>query len=402
MVRLNILFYFFPVLLAFCLPFGGFALSYLIIAWLLLSFFAIDKTKWLNGVKQLPFLISSLFFLITVVSAIWKGGPEKWNSIEIKLSFIIFPYLFYCFNYPIAIVKRMLVAFVSGNFFAGIFLLIRGTYYALHNQPEYLTYSGFSTFIHTAYFSLYLTLAIMIIVLYYPFWFKSNPQLLKFSWFMLGFFVICIFLCASKIGILGMFVALIALGLYKMKTLVSIKKSLVLISGILVILFFLIQLFPSVYTRFENLLHLDINHLNKSSSESSEVRLLIWQECLVIIKNNFLSGVGVGNANETLYNAYTIKGLTGALDHKLNAHNQFFQTAIGLGFIGTLLLFFLFLKGWFGTIKTNFILFLLITLLFLNFLTESMLQAAAGVLFFSFFTNLLFNYNYESLTKHDS
>ncbi len=390
------------MLLAFCLPFGGYALSYLIVVWLLLSLFAVNNTKLISGIKQLPFIVSVLFFLLTVTSAIWKGGPDRWSSIEVKLSFIIFPYLFYCFDYPIAIVKRMMVAFVSGNFFAGLLLLIRGTYYALQNQPEYLTYSGFSTFIHTAYFSLYLTLAACIIVVYYPVWFKSNPQLVRFSWFMLGFFVICIFLCASKIGILGMFVAFVALTLYKMKSVLTLKKTLVLFGGVLVILFFLVQLFPEVYTRFDNLIHLDINHLNKTSSESSEVRMLIWQECLGVLKSNYITGVGVGNANQTLYDIYAVKGLTGALDHKLNAHNQFFQTAIGLGLLGLIPLLILIINGWQKTIKTNFILFLLTTLLFLNFLTESMLQAAAGVLFFSFFTNLFFNYNYESLTKQDS
>jgi O-antigen ligase len=402
LARLHIFFYFFPVLFGFCLPFGGYVLSYIIVAWLLFSLFAINKTKWLSGLKQLPFVFSVLFFVVTVISAIWKGGPERWSSIEIKLSFIIFPYLFYCFNYPVSIVKRMLVAFVSGNFFAGLLLLIRGTYYALQNQPEYLTYSGFSNFIHTAYFALYLTLAGIIIVVYYPAWFKSNPQLLKFSWFMLAFFMICIFLCASKIGILGMFVAFIALSLHKMKSMLTIKKVLVLIGGVFVALFFLVQLFPAIYYRFDNLLHLDISHLNKSSSESSEVRLLIWNECLAILKSNFIGGVGVGNANQTLYDFYKINGLIGALDHKLNAHNQFFQTAIGLGLFGLLPLSLLFFKGWQKTIKTNFILFLLTSLLFLNFLTESMLQAAAGVLFFSFFTNLFFNYNYESLTKQGS
>lgn len=384
------------------MPFGGYALSYIIVAWLALSLFAIDKKKWLNGIKQLPFIFSVLFFLLTVLSAIWKGGPEKWSSIEIKLSFIIFPYLFYCFNYPLSIVKRILVAFVSGNFFAGLLLLIRGTYYALQHQTEYLTYSGFSNFIHTAYFALYLTLAAIIIVVYYPVWFKSNPQLLKFSWFMLAFFIICIFLCASKIGILGMFVVFIALSLYKMKSILTVKKGLVLIGGVFVILFFLVQLFPAIYSRFDNLMHLDIGHLNKSSSESSEVRLLIWNECLTILRSNFINGVGVGNANQTLYNFYQMNGLTGALDHKLNAHNQFFQTAIGLGLFGTIPLILLFFKGWHKTIKTNIVLFLLTSLLFLNFLTESMLQAAAGVLFFSFFTNLFFNHNYESLTKQDS
>jgi O-antigen ligase len=398
--RKQILFYFFPTLLAFCLPFGGYVLSYIIIGWLALSFFNIKKDKLISGIKKPQFILSVFFFIYTLISALAFEGFEKWNSIEIKLSFAILPYLFFCFEYPLIIIKRILVGFVSGSFFACILLLVRGVYYALNNQTHYLTYSDFSYFMHTAYFSLYLCLALLIIHLYYPVWFKSLRPLLNFSKIMGIIFTVCTLLCASKIGILCLILVYVFIGYTKYKGILTVTKSLLIFAAFVILIVTTLKFVPAVYARFDNLIHLNINQLNKQSSESSEVRVLIWEQCLSIIKTNFFMGVGVGNANETLYKHYLDNGLTGALDHKLNAHNQFFQTGIGLGILGIIPLLMLLIIGLFKTFKTNLILFVLSLLLILNFLTESMLQAAAGVLFFCFFTNLFFNYNSKTLNEN--
>ncbi|MCA0429315.1 MAG: O-antigen ligase family protein [Bacteroidetes bacterium] len=400
MKRKQILFYFFPTLLAFCLPFGGYALSYIIIGWLALSFFNLKKEKLISGIKKPQFILSLFFFIYTLISAIAFDGVEKWNSIEIKLSFAIMPYLFFCFEYPFIIIQRIIVGFVSGSFFACIILLCRGIYFAVNGQTNYLTYSDFSYFMHTAYFSLYLCLALLIINLYYPIWFKSARSLLNFSKIMGVLFTVCILLCASKIGILCLILVYGFIGFTKFKGKLTLTKGLIIFASLVVLLLATLKFVPAVYARFDNLIHLNINQLNKQSSESSEVRVLIWEQCLDIIKTNFFIGVGVGNANDTLYHYYAKYGLTGALDHKLNAHNQFFQTGIGLGILGVLPLLVLLMFGLYKTIKTNFILFVLSLLIILNFLTESMLQSAAGVLFFCFFTNLFFNFNSKTLSEN--
>jgi hypothetical protein len=94
----------------------------------------------------------------------------------------------------------------------------------------------------------------------------------------------------------------------------------------------------------------------------------------------------VGDANDMLYQSYKENGLTGALSHHLNAHNQYFQTFIGLGFFGFIILLSLTFGYLIKNILTKHFLFILFsTLIILNFLVESMLQTSAGVLFFCFF-----------------
>jgi O-antigen ligase len=75
-----------------------------------------------------------------------------------------------------------------------------------------------------------------------------------------------------------------------------------------------------------------------------------------------------------------------ALIKKLNAHNQFLQTFIGTGIIGFVLLLLITIGTLiYGFVKKNYILALFSTLIFFNFLVESMLQAQAGFIFFVFF-----------------
>lgn len=399
MNKAQLFFYFLPTVFAFCLPFGGFILSYIVIAWLFFSLFNIKYQKLKQGIKSKALIVSFCFFVLTLLSSIIKGGQEASSSIEVKLSFAIFPFLFFCFDYPIVIIKRVLMAFVSGSFFACLFLLIRGIYFAINNKPEYLVYTNFSYFIHTAYFSMYLCVAILILIIYYPIWFKNSLPLLKFSKLMLLVFVICIFLCSSKIGIVSLLFCAVCLFINKYKNRLTYLRMILFAIGFTLSLIVIVKFVPSVSERFNNLVSLNLSHLNKQSTESSEVRVLIWQQCITIIKNNWLLGVGVGNANPALMASYKANGLTGAYSHNLNAHNQFFQTTIGLGFVGLSLLLILIFMGIIKTIKTNFILFVTSLILLFNFLTESMLQTAAGVLFFCFFTNLFFNYTTKKLNE---
>jgi O-antigen ligase len=82
--------------------------------------------------------------------------------------------------------------------------------------------------------------------------------------------------------------------------------------------------------------------------------------------------------------------MTGIFNEQLNSHNQFLQTFLALGLPGILLLLSLFVFPIINSLKTkNYILFCFLVIVFLNFLTESMLETISGVVFFAFFYSLL-------------
>lgn len=58
---------------------------------------------------------------------------------------------------------------------------------------------------------------------------------------------------------------------------------------------------PNSLDRFNSLTNISLKHQDKKSSESTTLRILIWEQSINLIKNNFLLGTGVGDANDELY-----------------------------------------------------------------------------------------------------
>ena len=385
------LFYFFPILFCFCMPFGLKVASVIIALWVISSFFNLNLQAFKQGIKNNNVIIFLLFMTVTIVSAFASNSKtEAFFGIEVKLSFIFLPYLFFCFYWPINLIKRCVVSYVSGCFFACVYLIVRAFYYSLQGHSEYFFYTLFSELMHPSYFAMYLIMAIVFVILLYGRWFSLQKNILFSSYFFVFIFVVSIFLCSSKLGIISTFITLGLLILHKWKKLLNLKKVTLVIVCFFLLLIVSVKVFPNSFNRLKSLTTIT-GTIDKTSSESTAVRLLIWQQSVTLIKQHFLFGTGVGDANDELYKAYEANGLTGALTHKLNAHNQFFQTFIGLGILGfSLLLLLTFGQLIKAVLKKNFLLFIFSLIIILNFLVESMLQTSAGVLFFVFFL-CLFN-----------
>lgn len=381
------LFYFFPVLFCFCLPFGSLFLSAIIVLWTIVSFFNIDFQQLKLGARRLDFRLFYLFFLLTLVSALMSQHREdSIFAIEIKMTFILFPYILFCFKWPVEILRRCVISFVSGCFFASVYLIIRASFYAMQGDTSYFYYTMFSDFIHTSSFAMYLVLAITFVLLFYNNWFKAQKSVIYSSYFFVTIFVACIFLCSSKLGLISFFVCIPLVLFYKFKNSLDTKKRMLLAGGTVALVIALVMIFPGSLDRMRSLYNFQLDNLDKTSTESTAVRVLIWKEATNIIHDHFLFGTGVGDANLHLYKAYEVQGMTGALEHRLNTHNQFLQTFVGMGLIGFLSLaaitFGLMVRA---LIKRDFLLFLFSLLIVLNFLVESMLQRSDGTLFFTFF-----------------
>ena len=124
------LFYFFPILFCFCMPFGLKVASVIIALWVISSFFNLNLQAFKQGIKNNNVIIFLLFMTVTIVSAFASNSmTEAFFGIEVKLSFIFLPYLFFCFYWPINLIKRCVVSYVSGCFFACVYLIVRAFYY---------------------------------------------------------------------------------------------------------------------------------------------------------------------------------------------------------------------------------------------------------------------------------
>jgi O-antigen ligase len=168
----------------------------------------------------------------------------------------------------------------------------------------------------------------------------------------------------------------------------GIAVLLIFVSGTL----FLISKIPELESRIQNGVNtLNADNIDKTSSESNAVRILVWRAASQAFAESGLWGYGTGDVKDELFSRYEQNGYSGALEHKLNAHNQFLQTGIALGWIGFLLLLLTIILPLLTCWKQkNFLFVGFIVMIGINLLTESMLEAEAGVIFIAFFQSLLF------------
>jgi O-antigen ligase len=395
-------FYLFPALIAFLLPFGNALTSPVIALWFVSGLISAKDLFQKEALKSRWFWIIVSFFILTLLSNfLFYNASDSFNAIEIKLSFLFLPVLFFLFKMELAIARRIIASFVSGCFIACLFLLGRSFFYLLNGDDSYLYYSKFSYFMHSAYFAMYLNLAIVFILFFYFKWFEQHALYKRMAFLMLGILALCVVLCASKIGILTLFFILPLFLVWEYKNRINLKTAGIALAALLVLSTSVYLFIPQVFDRLKSVSVVSKSSIDKTSTESSSVRVLIWGECKELIKENFITGVGVANANDALYKAYETHGLTGAFEKKLNAHNQFYQSFIGMGVLGFFNLLLITVGVLvFGFREKNVLLSFFAVLITVNFLVESMLQTSAGNVFYVFFLCLLLVFRQKSLA-HD-
>lgn len=392
-----------PLLIAFFLPFGINHAIFILI-WSI-GFLVFDDVK--TGMQQIfrnkwSYILLAFFILHVVDYFFSVNKTGALNAIEIKLSFLAFPILIGASRYNELHVKKIVISFVSGCVLVSMIDIFRAFYLYFFQDFNAFFYTEFSYFMHPSYFSMYLIFAQLIILLFYPKWLSHLTNLNIKIGFMSLIFLVAIFLCSSKMGLITAFLLLpLIFGIILYNK--GYKKT---IAGLLLALMIGIaiayKLFPTPFERIKMAFKVtsSAETINKTDAESTAVRILIWKESVKLIENNFVFGTTAGDTNDKLVEAYEREGLAGALRKKLNAHNQFLQTFIGTGIIGFILLLLMtFGTLIYGFIKKNYILSLFSILMIFNFLVESMLQAQAGFIFFAFFFCILTQYNFHKLNK---
>ncbi len=349
---------------------------------------------------SVPLLLLMVFYTLHLIAISYSQNQEAaWFDVQVKLTLLLFP-LFLMFEYELVnkSLKHIAFAFVAGEFFALVFCWGHAIWqFVVTGNMDMLLYEKFSFFIHTSYFSMYILLAITIVFVLI----EKNLVKRKILWVLLGlFFFISLFFIASKTGIITGVFFLLLFFFFDRNYLKKIWKKL-LVMVVLGALFFFVgiknyrirQIFVQSY---------DIQNISPNSAGSFSVRILIWEAAEDIIKENFWTGVGTGDVHQTLVKQYREKGFSGALQHRFNAHNQYLSTFVGLGIFGFLLLLCLLFYGFnMARKKKNLLLFFFMLDVSINFLTESMLNRQAGVLFFAFFFSLLMANNLKTLFAND-
>ena len=356
----------------------------------LIGFFVDGGTYYrrFNKLFFVPVLLYVLYFISLFYS---YNSRVAFFDLQVNLSLILLPVLFgFEKKNPKINVNTVLMLYSFASLFIMSLLIVLAftKYFTTGIFPRYL---DFSVFIHTSYLSMYLVFNIL--VNYYLFRNKSgkpNPNYLLLS---ILFSVVAVFLSDSKTGIITV---LIVLSIILFNYLSGKSKRIAWITQGVIIL--LVSIIAITNPRFSIMLNFVKNYdkiINQPDRyvESTGERIMAWDASVKLIKDNFWFGVGIGDSRDALHDKYVDLHYLKPAELRLNSHNQYLETFLSIGIFGfALLLLFLILplmivKGDLRLLLTGFI-----TVIAINFLSESMFKTQAGVIFIMFIYSLLISY----------
>lgn len=239
-----------------------------------------------------------------------------------------------------------------------------------------------SPFMHTTYYGMYLSFGIIISI-----WLSRFQKKKILNYIIAGVFLVVMVFSDSRGAILSFVLTLLVLGLLFIKG----KYTRYGLPALMVVLLSVILLSPRTVLLFEDL-GKTIKGINYESQESAALRIIVWKSSLEVIGENYLVGVGTGDAEIALLSK-TQRINKMAFENKLNAHNEYLQTFITLGVAGFVVLSTLLLMSFFYAVRTDeaeFAAFLMIV--GFNMLFESLLETFQGIMFVSLFFSAMILY----------
>lgn len=361
---------------------------------IILVLFSLFSNFNIHNVYQNKLSICFIFlYLLYLCGMFYTNDVQNgWFNLQVKLSLIILPFaLSPCVNLTKKQINWVYTFFIIGCVIAAIICLVisglrynEEIYLKKHNLYNlgiginFFLSSRLSFFMHPSYFSLYICFALSLLLFCKTYF--SNKKVLGSG--IATLFFVAIVLLSSIAGILILSIIILVF-LIKLRSIIYTLLILSLSAGAFTSVYYSA---PEFARKFEDFAFaLKAKPIQESTTESSTARVLIWQSSLETVMQNPVIGFGTGDVTKALNAKYAEKNYKGLLQNKLNAHNQFLQTTLALGFIGVLGLLVLLFFGLKYFIKNKSLLgILLIFILVLNFMVESMLETQAGVVFFSF------------------
>lgn len=366
-----------------------------VVVWLAEGNLKYKLTAWLHNKYAILFIA---FYLIHVLGMVYTSDVNSgWFDLQVKLSLLVFPVVLVSEGKMDSKKQRTFVwSFIAGLIVNGLICLGYAIwkYFAL-GLFEF-QYSQFSIFLHPSYFSMYIDMAVVFI-----FYIltesgdlgKREKILFYIAFFFLEFIIV---LLQSKAGlIVSSLVIIVGLVRYLMKE--SPRAKTILLLGAIAGLYYVSYHYIITSGRSRILSARDIlmkDQISDTTGESTQVRLYVWKAGLEIVKRKPLLGTGTGASRGALVKEYEKDGMTGALEKKLNAHNQYIQCALSLGIPGLLLFLFTLLWPLYMCYKEKrFVYAAFICIFMINILVESMLETQGGTMFYGLFNSLLmFNF----------
>lgn len=332
----------------------------------------IIQTK-INELLKHPYSILLLFNLAVILINIIAKPNVHWTKIALYSLPLVYWITVSQLERIIEIKPRfLLTAYILGLAGFGVYILIQ----SFVHFPEY----GWNSFFYRNLLfhvkanpvthSLYFNLGILF--LGNNFKYLKEEKWRTVYWGLLAFFAFMVYLCSSKIG----FIVLPLSFSFALYNFVGNKKTAVWAVSIFLAVFS----FVLVQSGFLN------GDFILSTLNS---RLMSWKESMVLLKQHWISGVGVGNSVEFLKEQFEIADYSFGVENNLNAQNQFIEAFLELGIMGFLSVVFIFAYSFIKAfVQKNKLYFFYIVIILIYMFFESLFQTQMGMIAFAFFNAL--------------
>jgi O-antigen ligase len=342
--------------------------------------------------KSPGFILPVIFYLLYLTGMLYTENVKTGLShLEVKFSLLLFPIVLPGMrDVLMKNFRKIAWAFVFGNLTASVICLVYAAYRLIATGENYFFYSDFSIFNLPTYSSVYVLFS-MAILFYFiteeSFQYTFKIKLLCVAGIL--FFACIVFLNYSRAALVSGIVAFAFTAAFYF---VKRKKWFWLFTCIILPALVTAGLFK-YHPRFEPIrrfVAMPLDSLPPSSGDNIAIRYMVAKQSVKLVKENFWLGTGTGDVKDELMKKYSSLNMVAAEHERLNAHNQFMETFIGLGIIGFLVLVLMVFEPLYSGMRENNILKIAFAILIaINFLFESMLNTEAGVIFYAFFTVLL-------------
>lgn len=342
-----------------------------------------NKTAWCLLLLYVLYLLNLLYT---------NNTDETVVKLSVKFSYIMLP----VFLAPAAMFNKqqiynLLKAFIAGTTLSIVVnILISTGHFIETNNISFFQYARISAFHHPSYYSFYIGFAAMaILYLLRKKQFTNKIQAYTIFFLHAG----TVFLLSSKGGILAFLFALVCESLIRL-----LRKSsyinIALFTGSLVLVFLIINYNTRMHKTISSVIENKTNNI-----EQADTRIQVWKTCTLLIPEHFWTGIGAGDTTDKLTEKYEALNYTIPAQKRLNCHNQFFQTQLSSGILASILLVLSFLFIIINP-RVNFegMIWIFLSMVFIHFLFEAMLEKQSGVQFIAFFL-VLFSYQNQKFSK---
>lgn len=333
------------------------------------------------------FSIISVSFYFLVIFSILVFPGDKEESIRqalLKLPFLLMPFFIIGSDLKKNEVLNILLAFAYGCLSSGLIQFLESAWeFKDKRQLSVFSHYDFADFMHITYLGMYQLFASAFFLYKGARAIKMNRRV-----FYISSSILCalfVFLSSAKI----MLIALVLIGFIMLILTIRSEKKSVFWYALPLLFLLMPVLLYNFSDKFKirvdaaaTELYLFYTHQDKGRAYSTGQRILLWRNSLDIVKEKPFLGVGVSHVQNMVNYHMEVSGDAYRLPIKLNAHNEYLQTTVGMGVVGLMFLISIYLLPLRYSNKDRmFVTLTFVLILCTASISESIMERQAGVVF---------------------